>query len=247
MKPIPNFVVDTAMTGVETRPFPRILTDHDKLEAKSGSPLKNVALATSALTSPLESPVVPTPTSSLSAVIPSSLQHLLVTASTEIKDLNQAMQEETIESAPTELPPPHPEPTVVEEKAAVETLQEEEEEEEMLLNMVDNAENLDFGAVSPEDPVPEVPSEVVAREEPEVEPVIAEPELEPQPQEQPQSELPKTEEISPESQHEDDDDDDFPDLLGGLEKSLDSKPAALLGSLPSNVEKSAEEKKDEGS
>jgi hypothetical protein len=250
MKPIPNSGGDAAMAGVEIRPFPKILTDHDKLEVKSGSPLKNVALTTSALTSPLASPVIPTPTSSLSAILSSSLQHPPVAASTEIENLDQAMQEETAESAPTELPPPPPGPTVVEEKAAVEMLQEEEEEEDMLLDIVDNIENSNFGAVPAQDPVSEAPSEVILKEEPEVEPVIAElelePEPEPEPQEQPQSEPPKTEEVPLEPQDEDDDD-DFPDLLGGLEKSLDSKPAAFLDSIPADTEKSAEEEKKEGS
>lgn len=199
-------VPDIAMTGVEPlQPLAKILTDQERLEVKSGSPLKNLALTISTLNSPLESPNVSDPTSSIAAPITEQTERI-----------NQEMVKETAESAPTILPPPPPEPTKAEEKVAVETLREEQEEEEMLLDIVNQAENSKVGA-PPVAPAPKDLSEALSEplEDIKVEEPVAPPTVE-------AVVVPQSEEVA----EEEEEDDDFPDLLGGLEKSLDSKPSA---------------------
>lgn len=129
------------------------------------------------------------------------------------------MQEEAIQSAPTELPHAPPEPTIKEEIAAVQTLQEEEEEEEMLLSIMDSANVTDI-----EHKLPTLPKalEEFSLLSTEQEALAAESDLS-----EPPAELDSVVEDAEventgatEPLHEEDDDDEFPDLLGGLEASL---------------------------
>jgi hypothetical protein len=222
------------MSGTEfTRP-PRILTGQEKSDGRFGSPLKNVALTTSSLNSPLEAPA---PVSSGSEKI-----------AEEIASLDQTMQQEGADSVPSELPPPPPEPMIKEENAAVETLREEKEEEAMLLDIVDAKDQAEVNApdskasealapVAPEVPtlepaeaveseaapessaVTELPAPTSPSKQAESKPeevVTGEPDAGPVPE--------KVKEDMVEQTQEDNDDDDFPDLLGGLEKSL-NKPS----------------------
>lgn len=209
IKSIPNLgLSDTIIGGTELAHPSRIFTEREKAEGRFGSPLKTVALTASTLTSPLESPTVASASDSFSA--PGHQSPLAATV--EHSSLDEAMKQETTKSAPTTLPPPPPAPTEVEVQTAVETRQEEEEEE-MLLDIVDNANNAQIGgpeatlpAPEPETSVAAVPAEAV--KVPREEEAAAEP---------PKEEKPG--EPAPEA----DDDDDYPDLLGGLERSLEKK------------------------
>lgn len=253
--------------------------EKEKLEAKSGSPLKNVALATSALTSPLTSPT----TSSappFSDATPTITQPENDTAMTDSASLDHVMQEQAEQTAPMDLPPPPPEPSAVEQIAAVETRKEEEAEEEMLLDIVDNANNAQIGGevpapvtepVAADEPITTTQGEIaapiavepVAQSESVPEPNVAveapkEPKkIEPTKIEEQTVQAPTPTPVEPQSalvlesaqatEQAVEDDDDFPDLLGGLEKSL-GKPvpapaAALVGSLP---EKPVADVKDGG-
>lgn len=217
IKSVPNLVPpDTIMGGTELAGPSRILTEHEKMEKKFGSPLKTVALTASTLTSPLESPRVASANGSFSA--PGHQSPIAATADLDPSNLDEAMKQETAESTPTTLPPP-PEPTIDEAQAAVETVQEEEEEvvEEMLLDIVDNAENAQIGGPEMNTPAPQ-PEVIVAAAPSEAVEVPKE--------EETVVELPKEEkgleEPAPEAEAEADDD-DYPDLLGGLERSLEKK------------------------
>jgi hypothetical protein len=214
---------DTPMTGLEfPRPHPMIQTERMKSEGQSGSPLKNIALTTSALTSPLESPTVALPFPHASATAP---QQDPVTTAVEKETLDEEMLLETSESAPTELPQPPPEPTVVEEAASTELLREEEEEEEMLLDIVENTNNAQIGGSEETVAALEIPAEqgplppMEAPVESEQEQVIDGTET--AAPDDPLLIEKNNAEPLPEVQNTEEDDDDFPDLLGGLEKSLE--------------------------
>jgi hypothetical protein len=172
----------------------------ENTDVAPGSPLENVALTTSTLSPPGESPAALTPTASEDV---DKAPETTVPAT-----VDEVMQQDAVETGPTALPPPPPEPTGAEAKAAVEVRQEEEEEEEMLLDIVDQAQNARIGAGEVlSGPAPEVVAPQV-----EVSPVITEAEVEPmaEPQEE------KAEAAAPEEEEED----NLPDLLGGLEKQL---------------------------
>lgn len=211
IKTIPNLgPSDTVMGGTEPAHPSRIFTERERTEGKFGSPLKTVALTASSLTSPLESPTA----ASASGSFPAPEHQSPLAATVEHSSLDEAMKQETTESAPTTLPPPPPAPTEVEVQAAVEARQEEEEEEEMLLGIVDNANNVQIGGLeanilAPEPEVSVAAAPLEAVEVPREEETAAEP--------------PKEEEKPEEPALEADDDDDYPDLLGGLERSLEKK------------------------
>lgn len=248
---------DTEMSGTEAGALPPALhVDRDKLDFRSGSPLKNVALTTSDLTSPMgpsTAAVSPFPDPK---PVPESQP---VSETADPASLDKAMQEVIAESAPTELPPPPPEPTVAEMEASEDVRKEEEEEEEMLLDIIDKANNSEIGAekelpkVSPEpiaEPVPE--PETTAAEpnrEPEIVPETAPgaaPEAAPTVSEEAPTEAieppapvePSPAESSPVAQPEqapipaEEDDDDFPDLLGDLEKQLNEPADAAPEAAP---------------
>ena len=247
IKTIPGLGLgDTPMSGLEfPRPHPMIQTERVKSEGQSGSPLKNVALTTSALTSPLESPTIAPPFSDTSAPAPEQGH---VTTAGEKEALNEEMLLETSESAPTEIPQPPPEPTAAEVLASEELLHEEEEEEEMLLEMVENANNAQIGGSE----APIAAPEIQAEQHPEQDPI-------------PSAEAP-VESISPEAleaiegiekedpillenaepepvqeeQKVEEEDDDFPDLLGGLEKSLEKPEQAPVAPKVNEVEENVE-------
>jgi hypothetical protein len=230
---------DAAMSGVEDPiPPPSLLSvEREKTEGKSGSPLKNVALTTSTLTSPLESPTIPPPFPDITQA--PQLDNALE-ATAELAILNEVMGREIAESVPPILPPPPPEPTIAEENAAAILREEEEEEEEMLLDIVDNANNVQIGADLPVKTPPQISPDPILSpraEEPALStsfPAIASILIadintvdttaaqEGIHQEQP-------------VQDDDDDDDDFPDLLGGLEKSLEKPQAPTPQTIPTPV------------
>jgi hypothetical protein len=193
-----------------------------KVEGLSGSPLKNVALTTSELTSPLESPtVVPHFSDFSTASVPQEPAPTAI----ETSNLNEDMLLETAESAPTILPPPPPEPTAAEVIASAEVLREEEEEEEMLLDIVDNANNAYIGGPEASIAAPEIPAEQVPISPTEAPAEMIPSEIVELPREAEQEgpallESAEAEPV-PEVQNTEEDDDDFPDLLGRLEKSLE--------------------------
>lgn len=256
---------DTVMGGTEIPRPARILTEREKSEGKSGSPLKTVALTASTLPSPHVSPTFAPDSASFSAPTHQSL----AVPNAELASLNEVMQLETTESAPPTLPPPPPEPTQVEIEAAVEMRQEEEEEEEMLLDIQDNANNAQIGGEEPVIPAPEpevvpepvltevlLPAPVKAEDVPVVDESVPEPPVETvepieavvltetaesaEPvevaaaspakltEDVPVIEATEAAGIAEEKKFEEpapevDDDDDYPDLLGGLERSLEKK------------------------
>ena len=230
MREVPNLgSKDTDMSEIDDLPGPP-LPKLETMEGKSGSPLKNVALTTSSLTSPVKSPG--TAQDQFSAVAPPQAV-IDGPATAEPTALDEVMQQEIAETAPSTIAPPPLEHTITEVVSAVEERQEEEEEEEMLLDIVENTNNANIGAFQEPIPTaPEIPeAEVVPQtQEPEVtapEPQSSEVvENEPQqtdipaPVEKPLVEVPVEEPI--------DDSDDFPDLLGGLEKQLNEPQAPAV-------------------
>lgn len=305
MSEIPDLVPAPApLPNLGASPVSPFAAHLEREKLATGSPLKNVALATSALTSPTgiaappfsdSAPVQAAQPVSVEAPKPAEIPQVDPTS------LDTVMQDQVAETAPTELPPVPPNPTIVEEITAVVERKEEEEEEEMLLDIVDNANNAQIGAEAPA-PIVEVPpvSEPVVEAQPEIpppatqvepiQPIVPEPEQQPEPEitrepvSEPQPELPAPQitapepappavevpnapeplpeapieqqpaapisepapEVVPEPAAEQtaevEDDDDFPDLLGGLEKSLSSKPApAPAVAAPVVEEKPAED------
>lgn len=244
---------DTEMGGLEATARPPMLhLDRDKIEGKSGSPLKNVALTTSTLTSPLESPN----TSSATPFNTAPVQELQpVSETAELASLNEEMQQEAVATAPPTLPSPPPQATVAEEIASTELLREEEEEEEMLLEIVENTNNASIGAdeaintavpEAPQTAIPPIPeAEVIS------EPVSMEaPEVPAEQKDDPAPADPIPVETDAPQAVEDDDDDDFLDLLGGLEKQLNDPVSSGGAEAPpvvksvSSPEKSAEDEQE---
>jgi hypothetical protein len=229
---------DAAMSGVEDPIPPSLLSvEREKTEGKSGSPLKNVALTTSTLTSPLESPTIPPPFPDITRA-PQLDNTLEETA--ELAILNEIMERETTESAPPILPPPPPEPTIAEENAAAILREEEEEEEEMLLDIVDNANNVQIGAGLPVKTPPQISPDPI------LSPRVEEPALStsfPAIASIPITDINTVDTTAAQEgihseqsvQDDDDDDDDFPDLLGGLEKSLEKPQAPIPQTIPTPV------------
>ncbi|KAI9650693.1 hypothetical protein NHQ30_000715 [Ciborinia camelliae] len=123
-----------------------------KDEGKFGSPLKQIALTTSTVNTPMVSPTETTirePILFAQGDIPSAF----------IERINPEMLSITEVSAPTELPTVPPHPTEEHEEVSTELRAEEEEEEEMLLDILENAENVKIGASIPveaESPAPAV-------------------------------------------------------------------------------------------
>jgi hypothetical protein len=218
MTETPNLLPeDTGMTGLET-PLsqPAIIIERDRHEGKSGSPLKNVVLTTSSVASPLEGP---TSGSAAPFSDPDPIQQPQPALITEPALLNETMQEVATETAPTSLPPPPPQPTEAEAEAAVEERREEEDEEEMLLDIEENANS---ALVGEGDEPPNEQAQPLADGAPkDVQAVATEasPDVE-----STKTEIAVAPEVSaeqPEQIQEEQNDDDFPDLLGGLEKSLE--------------------------
>jgi len=244
IKTVPNLGLgDTPMSGLEfPRPHPMIQTERVKSEGQSGSPLKNVALATSALTSPLESPTVAAPFSD--AVAPLLEQDHIATAE-EKENLDEEMLLETAESAPTEIPEPPPEPTAAEVVASEELLREEEEEEEMLLDIVENANNAQIGGSDAPVAAPEIQAEQPSIPPAEIptEPIPSEALEIPEEVEEENSVLLENAVLDPVQEEQkvvEEEDDDFPDLLGGLEKSLEKPEQAPVAPKPTEVEEKVE-------
>lgn len=248
-------------------------------EIKAGSPLKNVALATSTLASPIPSPTVNAPPPFLDPVPAPAPEAGVEIPPVDPTTPERGMQEAVAETALKELPPPPPEATIIEEVAAAETRQEEEKEEEMLLDAMDNVNNALMGgqvpgattqpepiattdteallsvpvaAAEPEVSIPAVSAKLDAPKEPEPEPMVAVETEVKEPSEpgqatpgsaetqQATSEVPVASPVevqskvvpAPEPAPETvEDDDDFPDLLGGLYKSLND-PCAPTGVNP---------------
>jgi hypothetical protein len=253
--PLPTSPVPLAATGIKTVPslgfgetpmsgleFPRhhpmIQTERVKSEGQSGSPLKNVALTTSALTSPLESPTVAPPFSDISAPAP---QQDPVTTAAEKGNLDEEMLLETTESAPTEIPQPPPEATADEATASAELLREEEEEEEMLLDMEKYASNAQIEGSEAPITAPEIPTEQIPmpRTESSAEPIQTETGEAPKEIEPEDPVLLENAEPEPAPEVENAEaEDNYLDLLEGLEKSLDKPPptASKVTEIDENVE-----------
>jgi hypothetical protein len=247
IKEIPKFVSpDLYMTGTEFPGPSEASLEKDQPEGKSGSPLKNVVLTTSSLTSPLQSPTVSSGPATFHGI---NLAHEQdpEAVPAEPQGLDGVMQQETVESTPIELPPPSPELTTAEAHAVVGSRQEEEDEEEMLLDIVENASNAQIGEVhkptmapfeEPADPPPDV-------QEPEVNitsdvpsGVLIAPTLE--------TDIVSTQEPVAE-EAEAVDDDDFPDLLVGLEEQLNKPvtPSPIVELVMEPIEESVEESVEE--
>ncbi|EHK97575.1 hypothetical protein M7I_6663 [Glarea lozoyensis 74030] len=184
-------------------------------------------------------PILPPPTTTLaeSEAIVESLQ-------AERADIDHAMQMEVVQSAPTALPSPPPAPAQAELLASEVVRKEEEEEEEMLLDIVENNNTFAEKEAQEEPPThvtetvkpvsPNLATSVETVEEPELSVADTKEEVEvapsrpdPTPVEEIKRESPPVLENDPPMAPEPDttveagdDDDDFPDLLGGLEKSL---------------------------
>ena len=215
---------DIDMSGMDDLPGPPLPSPLPKLEmseGKSGSPLKNVALTTSALASPVKSPdTAPAPFSNI--LPPQELGDTPEVA--ERAALNEGMQQEATETAPPALPPPPPAPLVAEVAAALETRQEEEEEGEMLLDIVKNTNNANIGVSQDSVPVTlEVSAEIILAAQ-QSESSISK-------QEPGMPNLPAViEESAVEGAVEQpaEEEEEFTDLLGGLEKQLNEPQAAPL-------------------
>jgi hypothetical protein len=230
---------ETPMSGLEfPRPHPMIQTERVKSEGQAGSPLKNVALTTSALTSPLESPTVAPPFSDISAPAP---QQDPVATAVEKENLDEEMLLETTESAPAEIPQPPPEATADEATASAELLREEEEEEEMLLDMEKNASSAQIGGSEAPFAAPEIPTEHIPIPQTEIptEPMQTETGEAPKETEPEDPVLLENTEPEPAPEVENAEaEDNYLDLLEGLEKSLDKPPptASKLTEIDENVE-----------
>jgi hypothetical protein len=219
MKSIPDIDGgDTTMVGAEVNRSNKSVTTHESTDGKSGSPLKNIALTTSTLNSPLASPNAPTSPPQTSEVV---------------STVSQTTEKEETESTPPTVPLspvlPPPEPIVKEESQALETAPKEDEGDEMLLDAVDGTNK----PTDTTDPVPAPDPETEKAHTPPAAPdalpaetdvpAATKPEVTPQPQiddAAPQESSTKEGNPPPEAE---DDDDDFPDLLGGLEKSLEKQ------------------------
>jgi hypothetical protein len=211
--------LDTEMTGVASTNPPMLNIDRERMGTKAGSPLKNVALTTSTLASPLESPT---------GASPAQLQE--PGQKTEPAAIDEAVQREVVETAPTIHQSTPPEPAMTEVDATMETGQEEDE---MLLDTVDNTNSSDnYGnkiapITAPKIDAPIEKSEVAGATP--SEPVESQKgqETEPRPLEPQTVEKENVESAPPadNAQAVEDDAGDFPDLLGGLEKKL-NEPVA---------------------
>lgn len=192
LPPLPNLAtVDTPMSGLEPPVRPSL---HPlESEPKSGSPLKNVVMTTSTLTSPLEAS---RPEAEFAAPVLSE-EH------PDIQKLDEELQQQAVDTAPTTLPPVPSHPTEELVQASEVVLAEELEEEDMLLDL-DDATHVNIEA--PANPVVQSPAPVIAEGK------------------EKSPDLPQI--VEPEVKADNSDDDDFPDILDDLEKSL-GEPAAV--------------------
>ncbi|TAQ86160.1 hypothetical protein B7494_g5513 [Chlorociboria aeruginascens] len=201
---------DVQMSGTEPDILPTIgALSSIKDEGKSGSPLKNIAMTNSTLASPLEAP--PDAPFPALATVEENEQGPPLT----IENAEAEIQQTAVD---TPLPPPPPEPTVEHQIAAVLERQEEEREEVVLLDIIENTNNSKIGTIEPGiDQVPEPPlikKIPIQESEPVLEQSVAK--------------------IAPKPGSVEEEEDDFPDLLGGLERSLNkaeqsvSAPPALF-------------------
>jgi hypothetical protein len=215
-------------------------------EGKSGSPLKNVAMTTSSLTSPLASPITP----SASVAEPAPAEYLEpVAEAAEQAAIEEVTQEIPVVTAPEMLPVS--EPAGAPEDAVTEAQQsQEEEEEEMLLDLVENidgdpteAETQNSEPEQPADPVPipeteniiSVPTLVdTITQDANAEPAIAVEEM-------------LVELVQAEAEVAIEEEEEFLDLLGGLERSLnraDGGVADAPASASTAVEDAGDQKVD---
>ena len=136
----------------------------------------------------------------------------------QLAPVEEAMQTQIAETAPSPLPLPPPNPTDAEVESAVQERQEEEEEEQMLLDIVQkNNEEPDATETQP------FLAPGAETSEAQADTPVNEAQLVPEASRV--DDMPGPPEPQPEAAA--DDDDDFPDLLGGLEKSLE-KPAVQV-------------------
>ncbi|THV54951.1 hypothetical protein BGAL_0017g00460 [Botrytis galanthina] len=143
--------VDVMMGGTDIPGPTKLELERVKDEGKFGSPLKQIALTTSTVNTPTVSPTETTAREPISFSTENT--HI---PSAPIEKINQEMLSIAEVSAPPELPPVPPHPTKEHEEVSVELRAEEEEEEEMLLDILENTGNPQFGAANPTEA--EIPS-----------------------------------------------------------------------------------------
>ncbi|KAF7867362.1 hypothetical protein EAF04_005445 [Stromatinia cepivora] len=145
MQDIPKLSsADITMGGTDNDGPTKSDTERVKDEGKFGSPLKQIALTTSTVNTPMVSPTETTVQE----------PNFFATGNTDIpsapiEKINQEMLSLAEVTAPIELPPIPPHPTKEHEEVFIELRAEEEEEEEMLLDILENAENAQIGAAMP--------------------------------------------------------------------------------------------------
>ncbi|KAH7317678.1 hypothetical protein BKA65DRAFT_106158 [Rhexocercosporidium sp. MPI-PUGE-AT-0058] len=161
LPPIPSLDQgDVPMGGTEfPHAPPRLLTE--RFEAKSGSPLKNVIMTTSTITSPLEPPAISSPTKAFLDTHP--LASSETPSEAMMESLDDEVQQEISVLSTEALPPPPPEPTIVEAVAAVEERVAEEDEEKMLLDILDSEKKIAVAAPPEEEEEEEMLSDILDR------------------------------------------------------------------------------------
>lgn len=159
MLDIPNLSSpDVTMGGTDNYGPTKLELERVKDEGKFGSPLKQIALTTSTVNTPVVSPTETTTREPI--LFPPGNTDI---SSAPIERINQEMLSIAEVSAPTELPPVPPHPTQELEDISRELRAEEEEEEEMLLDILGNAENSHIGTGIPvrtDSPAPTVPASI---------------------------------------------------------------------------------------
>ncbi|KAG9244988.1 hypothetical protein BJ878DRAFT_567082 [Calycina marina] len=132
--PVPISYISTS--GMDQFGPPLLQTQPPDAKEVQGSPLKIVALATSALTSPIDGQGVPSSNSAI--IFQSSAENNVVNAANDdTTAVEEEMREEVTGTAPTELPLPPPSLTDIEVEASKDVLEDEKQEEEMLLDIID--------------------------------------------------------------------------------------------------------------
>ncbi|CAD6448087.1 e092cfa1-a2c0-424c-9eb0-e4bf7d7da31f [Sclerotinia trifoliorum] len=149
MQDIPKLSsTDIAMGGTDNDGPTKSDLERVKDEGKFGSPLKQIALTTSTVNTPMVSPTEttlkePNFFAAGNTDIPSA----------PIEKINQEMLSVAEVTAPIELPQIPPHPTKEHEEAFIELRAEEEEEEEMLLDILDRAEIAEIAQIGAAMPI----------------------------------------------------------------------------------------------
>ncbi|ESZ90962.1 hypothetical protein SBOR_8655 [Sclerotinia borealis F-4128] len=132
---------DVMMGGTDNYGPTKSELERVKDEGRFGSPLKQIALTTSTVNTPMVSPTETTIREP--KLFPAGNND---NGSSYIESIHQEMLSVVDEFAPSELPPVPPHPTEEHEEVSIELRAEEEREEEMLLDILENEENAQIGA-----------------------------------------------------------------------------------------------------